>query len=314
MKEIPRRLFWAFFALLPAVGASLFAQVPLPEAAFPPQDLFGDIARLTERLRAEASTPAALSAGSNGCGDSLDLAAIFDGCYGYTIRRMSLTPVALTLEAEMPLDRGVFSTSLRYRIEQCTSPRPQPIFLPTWEFTSDGIRYDGGAVVTFEGDAPVESCLRRRLADELDRRFHRYRSLHLPSCFQPHDSLPPTMVRLKIQGSSVETVQFAAVNSFLSSLRALAAGGALYAGPMAIAVGAQGFTITFYVIFRDAVHSDRQHLLTVAESFRYYAQDDHLFESSCEAELYPFIRTDNLLRQYEAAEAKRKHGLSIRRW
>jgi len=293
-------------------AALLLAQLIAQASALPTHDLFGEIDRLTEHLRSEASSAVVFPPAP--CADSLDLAEMFDGYYGYTIRRLDLTSSVLFLEAEMPLHHGVFTTSLRYRIEQCSSPQPQPIFLPTWTFTPTGIRYDDGAIVQFEGDTPVDNPLRRRLADELDRRFHWYRSLHLPSCFQSRDSLPGTSVSLRIQGHSIETIRYETMSTFLSSLRGLAVGGALYAGPMAIAVGAQGFTITFYVIFRDAAFSERQHLLTIAESFRYYKQDDHLCQSSCDAELYPFVRTDNLLRQYEMAESKRKHGLSIRRW
>jgi hypothetical protein len=267
--------------LLPLIGCA----VALAQVDVAPLDLFEANRQLLDTLRTLRKT--SFQPDSGAWGDSLDLSGQFEG---YALNLATDSSNVQHVLAQLPLYMDVFTTRLDYRIHE-DSTGPSLEFVPPLTVTPEGIAFDDSTLIRARTkDAPPACVL-----ELLIQRFQLYRSLGLPPQLMPADDQHSIPAVLYLHGRDLDSVSYDSTAQLWFTLRALAHGLMVYAGPTFLDNDDQKLTLRFYIAMKSPF-AERHHFLTIEETYRFHGES--LEPESCVAQLYPFVRADNLRTLY----------------
>lgn len=260
--------------------------VPAQSNKGKPSDIYDRIAQLADSLQNWRLDPPSIERQSSF--NPLQFNTVFQG-YDITIDT-SNTGIQI-IQARLPLYLGILTTQVKYQIPLAQESRGVQ-FINNLEYRNGLLYYDDSSAVDIDSvSANITGIL-----NEISKKMYLYRTLGLPTCYQP-DSLDDgdLSVTLLLHGRDIIPVQYPCYANWITTLRKMAHHMLVYAGPVKITKDNNSVSIQFYTLLtrKDGL---RHYFFLINEKYQIKGNESEPVQLV--ADLYPFIRLDNLRSLY----------------
>ena len=292
-----------YFQIMLLFALLLGQSVPAQSNKGEPLDTYDRIARLADSLQNWRSNPPTIERPSS---EPLPLSTIFQG-YDMTIDSDSTG--FQVIRAHLPLYLGLLTTQVTYKIPLSTESKNIQ-FINNLEYRDGLLYYDDSSAVNID----LISTNVFGVLNEISKKMYLYRTLGLPVFYQPEsldeDSLSVTLL---LHGRDIIPVRYPRYANFIITLRKMAHHMLVYAGPVNLTKENNSVSIQFYVLLtrKDA---QRHYFFLINEKHQIRGNESEPVQLF--ADLYPFIRLDNLHSLYPPSaknQAKKRIQIHINR-